>query len=285
MLRNKNLIFIIFYFFSLLIAQDVQIRLSVVMRMSAPVVGPIKVKIDQITAPGFYKYEEKAEIKRFVFRWMNEGAEGEIMISGTDKIINYNIDDEVYWLENPEDYFLNPQKDTTNNDNNNSISFSIKSDDNGVSPKVERVSGQNIEITNGYRTKKWLTSIFYTSKKLIIEEWIVEKLPLLDIQDSLRTNVYRGFTDEMELDSNNFTFNLFDFGLNMRTFSNGIISKIDTNNNIDPILGKSVKTKILFFEGKEKPKFEMSMEILELYAESVDTAFFTIPEHFKRIKK
>ncbi len=280
--RKINLFFIIFLSLSVLIAQDVQISLSVIMKMYAPVVGPINVKIDQTIAPGFYKYEENAEIKRFIFRWMNEGAEGEIMISGTNKIINYNKDDEVYWLENPEDFFFKPQKDSTDN-NNSSISFSIKNDENGVSPKVNRMTGQNIEIINGYRTKKWVTSIFYTSKKLIIEEWIVEKLPLLDLQDSLRINVYRDFTDEIELDSSNHSYNLSNFGLNMGVFSNGIISKIDTINNLDPILGKSVKTKVLFFEGKEKPKFEMSMEILELYAESVDTAFFTIPEDYKRI--
>ena len=280
--RIINLFFIIFLSLTVLIAQDVQISLSVIMKMYAPVVGPINVKIDQTIAPGFYKYEENAEIKRFIFRWMNEGAEGEIMISGTNKIINYNKDDEVYWLENPEDFFFKPQKDSTDN-NNSSISFSIKNDENGVSPKVNRMTGQNIEIINGYRTKKWVTSIFYTSKKLIIEEWIVEKLPLLDLQDSLRVNVYRDFTDEIELDSSNHSYNLSNFGLNMGVFSNGIISKIDTINNLDPILGKSVKTKVLFFEGKEKPKFEMSMEILELYAESVDTALFTIPENYKRI--
>ena len=280
--RIINLFFIIFLSLTVLIAQDVQISLSVIMKMYAPVVGPINVKIDQTIAPGFYKYEENAEIKRFIFRWMNEGAEGEIMISGTNKIINYNKDDEVYWLENPEDFFFKPQKDSTDN-NNSSISFSIKNDENGVSPKVNRMTGQNIEIINGYRTKKWVTSIFYTSKKLIIEEWIVEKLPLLDLQDSLRTNVYRDFTDEIELDSSNHSYNLSNFGLNMGVFSNGIISKIDTVNNLDAILGKSVKTKVLFFEGKEKPKFEMSMEILELYAESVDTALFTIPENYKRI--
>ena len=280
--RKINLFFIIFLSLSVLIAEDVQISLSVIMKMYAPVVGPINVKIDQTIAPGFYKYEENAEIKRFIFRWMNEGAEGEIMISGTNKIINYNKDDEVYWLENPEDFFFKPQKDSTDN-NNSSISFSIKNDENGVSPKVNRMTGQNIEIINGYRTKKWVTSIFYTSKKLIIEEWIVEKLPLLDLQDSLRTNVYRDFTDEIELDSSNHSYNLSNFGLNVGVFSNGIISKIDTVNNLDAILGKSVKTKVLFFEGKEKPKFEMSMEILELYAESVDTALFTIPEDYKRI--
>ena len=280
--RIINLFFIIFLSLTVLIAQDVQISLSVIMKMYAPVVGPINVKIDQTIAPGFYKYEENAEIKRFIFRWMNEGAEGEIMISGTNKIINYNKDDEVYWLENPEDFFFKPQKDSTDN-NNSSISFSIKNDENGVSPKVNRMTGQNIEIINGYRTKKWVTSIFYTSKKLIIEEWIVEKLPLLDLQDSLRTNVYRDFTDEIELDSSNHSYNLSNFGLNVGVFSNGIISKIDTVNNLDAILGKSVKTKVLFFEGKEKPKFEMSMEILELYAESVDTALFTIPEDYKRI--
>ena len=103
MRHNKNLIFIIFYFFNLLIAQDVQISLSVVMKMSAPVVGPIKVKIDQIIAPGFYKYEEEAEIKRFMFRWMNEGAVGVFLICGNDNIFIYIIDDVVFWLVYPDD--------------------------------------------------------------------------------------------------------------------------------------------------------------------------------------
>ena len=60
--RKINLFFIIFLSLSVLIAQDVQISLSVIMKMYAPVVGPINVKIDQTIAPGFYKYEENAEI-------------------------------------------------------------------------------------------------------------------------------------------------------------------------------------------------------------------------------
>ena len=59
---------------------------------------------------------------------------------------------------------------------------------------------------------------------------------------------------------------------------------MDTNTDLDQIQGRSVKTNVSFFEEKKNPKIKMSMEILELYAESVDTAFFTIPYDFAKNK-
>ena len=283
MLRRTNLfIAIIFFFFSTLLTQNLQISLSMIMNMSVPVVGPISVSINQTVAPGFYKIEEKTDVERFVFRWMSDDAQGQIMISGTDKMINYNRKDEVYWLETPVEYFSQSEPDSNKEDDSGSLSFTFKSDDKDSPPRIERMSAQNIEIVNGYRAKKWITSVLFDDKKIIIEEWFVKDLPLLDLQDSIKRKVFEDFSRDIEFSGNN---NLDDFlgdEWDMMGLSNTIISEMDTITDLDQIQGKPVKTNVLFFEDKKNPKIKMSMEILELYAESVDTAFFTIPDNFKK---
>lgn len=285
MLRRTNLfIAIIFFFFSPLLTQNLQISLSMIMNMSVPVVGPISVSINQTVAPGFYKIEEKTDVERFVFRWMSDDAQGQIMISGTDKMINYNRKDEVYWLETPGEYFSQSEPDSNKEDDSGSLSFTFKSDDKDSPPRIERMSAQNIEIVNGYRAKKWITSVLFDDKKIIIEEWFVKDLPLLDLQDSIKRKVFEDFSRDIEFSGNN---NLDDFlgdEWDMMGLSNTIISEMDTITDLDQIQGKPVKTNVLFFEDKKNPKIKMSMEILELYAESVDTAFFTIPDNFKKNK-
>ena len=283
MLRRTNLfIAIIFFFFSPLLTQNLQISLSMIMNMSVPVVGPISVSINQTVAPGFYKIEEKTDVERFVFRWMSDDAQGQIMISGTDKMINYNREDEVYWLETPGEYFSQSEPDSNKKDDSGSLSFTFKSDDKDSPPRIERMSAQNIEIVNGYRAKKWITRVLFDDKKIIIEEWFVKDLPLLDLQDSIKRKVFEDFSRDIEFSGNN---NLDDFlgdEWDMMGLSNTIISEMDTITDLDQIQGKPVKTNVLFFEDKKNPKIKMSMEILELYAESVDTAFFTIPDNFKK---
>jgi len=283
MLRRTNLfIAIIFFSFSPLLTQNLQISLSMIMNMSVPVVGPISVSINQTVAPGFYKIEEKTDVERFMFRWMSDDAQGQIMISGTDKMINYNREDEVYWLETPEEYFSQSEPDSNKEDDSGSLSFTFKSDDKDSPPRIERMSAQNIEIVNGYRAKKWITSVLFDDKKIIIEEWFVKDLPLLDLQDSIKRKVFEDFSRDIEFSGNN---NLDDFlgdEWDMMGLSNTIISEMDTITDLDQIQGKPVKTNVLFFEDKKNPKIKMSMEILELYAESVDTAFFTIPDNFKK---
>jgi len=283
MLRRTNLfIAIIFFFFSPLLTQNLQISLSMIMNMSVPVVGPISVSINQTVAPGFYKIEEKTAVERFMFRWMSDDAQGQIMISGTDKMINYNREDEVYWLETPGEYFSQSEPDSNKEDDSGSLSFTFKSDDKDSPPRIERMSAQNIEIVNGYRAKKWITSVLFDDKKIIIEEWFVKDLPLIDLQDSIKRKVFEDFSRDIEFSGNN---NLDDFlgdEWDMMGLSNTIISEMDTITDLDQIQGKPVKTNVLFFEDKKNPKIKMSMEILELYAESVDTAFFTIPDNFKK---
>ena len=146
------------------------------------------------------------------------------------------------------------------------------------------MSVQNIEIVNGYRAKKWITSVLFDKKKIIIEEWFVKDLPLLDLQDSIKRSIFEDFSQDINFSENsnidNFLSDLWD----IMNLSNKIIFTMDTNTDLDQIQGRSVKTNVSFFEEKKNPKIKMSMEILELYAESVDTSFFTIPDDFAKNK-
>ena len=110
---------------------------------------------------------------------------------------------------------------------------------------------------------------------MIIEVWFVDKLPLLDIHDSLKTKMLSLFNpDTAAVDEERFEFT-----------SNLLLANMDTLYSLEPISGRSVKTNFLLYDEDEDPKFTMGFEILELYAESVDTAFFTIPERFKKTVK
>jgi len=53
---------------------------------------------------------------------------------------------------------------------------------------------------------------------------------------------------------------------------------------LEPIEGHAVKINFLVYEDSDKPKFTVGYEILELYAEPVDTGYFVISEEYQRIK-
>jgi len=144
--------------------QNLQITMLMKMKMKIPVIGPVKITFDQTVAPGFYKAEEKTEAERFLFRWIGGDITGEIMIAGTDKIIKYDVGDEEYWLETPEEYFAENEPDTSNG-KKKSYSFSFSSEDDDAPPKITRFAGQGIETIHGYRTKKWITTVTGAEKK------------------------------------------------------------------------------------------------------------------------
>jgi hypothetical protein len=54
---------------------------------------------------------------------------------------------------------------------------------------------------------------------------------------------------------------------------------------LEPISGHPVKINFLVYEDGNDPKFTVGYEILELYAEPVDTSYFTIPEDYERVEK
>ena len=241
--------------------------------MNAPVLGPIKMTFDQTVAPGFLKAEEKIEAGRFYARWLINGETGEIMIDGTEKILKYDKDEEEYWLQSPEDYFKAPD---TSSENTKSISFSISSDDDedDTPPKFTRTGGKEIEILHGFRTKKWITTISFSEKKMVFEEWFVDKLPLMKLSDSLESAIKSKFNpdqDTVELEQFDFSSNIF-------------IREMDSLTTLEPIPGHAVKINFLVYEESDDPKMAVGFEILELYAEPVDTGYFVIPEIYERIE-
>ena len=74
---------------------------------------------------------------------------GEIMISGTEKILKYNIDNQEYWIENRQEYF---KKLGQEKDNGNSIYLDL--DDGVDKPLIDRYSEKNIVHLHGYESTK-----------------------------------------------------------------------------------------------------------------------------------
>ena len=46
---------------------------------------------------------------------------------------------------------------------------------------------------HGYESTKWTTSFTNNDGKIVIEEWFVDKLPLLKMHDSLKASVLTSF--------------------------------------------------------------------------------------------
>lgn len=260
-------------FFSFSFPQDHQVRIVNKMQMEIPVVGHVTFTRDQTVAPGFLRSEEKIEAKRFYARWLMNGETGEIMIEGTEKILKYDKEEEEYWLQSPEDYFKKPD---SSSENSKSFSFSLSSDEkDDTPPKITRTGGKKIEFLHGFRTKKWITTISVAEKKMVFEEWYVNNLPLMKLSDSLESAIKTKFNPNSEP----VEVELFEFS------SNIFISEMDTLATLEPIPGHAVKINFLIYEDDDDPKIGMGFEILELYAEPVDTSYFVIPESFERVEK
>ena len=266
------------FFISLSFSQNFQIRAVGKMQMDVPGFGPIKMTFDQTVASGFLKAEEKIEAERFYARWLMNGETGEIMIDGTEKIVKYDNDDEEYWLQSPEDYFKEPD---TSSDDTRSVSFSFSSDDeddeddDDTPPKFTRTGGKEIEFIHGFRTKKWITTIAFSKEKtMVFEEWFVDKLPLMRLSDSLESaikNKFNPYQSTVETEQFDFSSNIF-------------IREMDSITTLEPIPGHAVKINFMVYEESDDPKMAVSFEVLELYAEPVDTGYFVIPKIYKRIE-
>jgi len=241
--------------------------------MVVPVMGPVSMINTQTVAPGFFRSEQKIEAKRFYSKWLMNGESGVLMIDGTETIIEYDKDDKNYWFKSPEDYFNNPD---TSSDKTYSFNMSFSGNDiDAFPPKITRTGGNDIEYLYGFRTKKWITTISSTSKRIVLEEWYVDNFPLITLSDSLQLAIKSKFHPENKIEN-------FDHGI---LSSNTILEQLDTLNTFNPIPGFAVKINFLLYEGNDRPKSTLGYEIVELYAEPVDSSFFTIPIAYERIEK
>ena len=255
-------------FISLSIAQDMQIRYARVHSMDIKVIGSIETTTDQTTAPGFFTTNMK-----FDAPWMlgfMEWETGTIMIEGKDHILKYDAKDEEYWLVSPEDHFA-PDTNSNNRRRSGYIDWQNLFLDDMSNPQIKRIEGDALETVNGYRARKWTTTISGSKLELVIEEWIADEIPLLDIFDSLRIDISGALNPYKDKKD----FIKFKFSSDL------IINELDTNSTIIPLNGRIIKAKL----DKIGPYIKsMNFEIRELYAVPFDSLSFSIPEDYEQIK-
>ena len=255
-------------FISLSIAQDMQIRYARVHSVDMKVIGSIETTTDQTTAPGFFTTNMK-----FDAPWMlgfMEWETGTIMIEGKDHILKFDAKDEEYWLVSPEDHFA-PDTNSNNRRRSGDIDWRNLFLDDMSNPQIKRIEGDALETVNGYRARKWTTTISGSKLELVIEEWIADEIPLLDIFDSLRIDISGALNPYKDKKD----FIKFKFSSDL------IINELDTNSTIIPLNGRIIKAKL----DKIGPYIKsMNFEIRELYAIPFDSLSFSIPEDYEQIK-
>lgn len=245
-----------------------QIRYARVHSMDIKVIGSIETTTDQTTAPGFFTTNMK-----FDAPWMlgfMEWETGTIMIEGKDHILKFDAKDEEYWLVSPEDHFA-PDTNSNNRGRSGYIDWQNLFLDDMSNPQIKRIEGDALETVNGYRARKWTTTISGSKLELVIEEWIADEIPLLDIFDSLRIDISGALNPYKDKKD----FIKFKFSSDL------IINELDTNSTIIPLNGRIIKAKL----DKIGPYIKsMNFEIRELYAVPFDSLSFSIPEDYEQIK-
>ena len=283
-------------------AQDMQIKYVVAYTVDIDWGGEIETVSEITAAPGYGKFHGELNPKRWIFRIFG-GERGFIKVPGTENFLGYNVKRKRYWVTPPggdplfadmnwgdeSDEEVEEKKDTedvsvtikTEEEDSNTqkggkeywfikIANDIfKNDD--ASPRIERTLNESIEEINGFRTKKWETTISTKNNKMIIEEWVVDELPL---RDSLYA--YISSTSE----ENNDLINFID---SVKFSSQDFILGVDSSYTIK----KSDEIIVMARLGIDSNNGWVQsavFEIRELYALSFDPLTFTIPEDFERIE-
>ena len=123
-----------------------------------------------------------------------------------------------------------------------------------------------MENINGFKAKKWTTTLEFSKFTITIDEWSVKDLALLRHADSLnkRVLISQGLSDTL------IALTTYGRGLSNNEMILGT-TKLDSlydANNISPILGEIIKG-IVRKTDKGEDEYDMSfgLEMVELYAE------------------
>ena len=254
-----------------------QIKYVTEFSWDAKVIGEVIIENEEHIAPGFLKMNSKMYPKNWVLRKMFNENDGEILIRGEKNILKYNSKDKEYWLINIDEYFNKEKKDTfSQNSVSRSLLFSTLFEsliDTTVDEFIiQREKASQLEKINGFRAKKWTTTIQSSKQKLLFEEWLVKELSLKDTLDSLKFDIMESLNPNKDK--------------NIRTSymisSDDFVWSADSTAVLDSLEGRIVQAKMHF----EHEFFKsMSFVIKELYTVSFDAASFTIPEVYERIEK
>ena len=286
---------------SFTIAQDMQVKYVVAYTVDIDWGGEIETVSEITAAPGYGKFHGKLNPKRWIFRILG-GQRGFIKVPGTENFLGYNAKRKRYWVTPPgEDPLFadmnwgNESDEETEEKQDTEVSVTIKTEEEGssapgygreswffkiandifkddeASPKIERTLNESTEEINGFRTKKWTTTISTKKNKMIIEEWVVDELPL---RDSLYA--YIASTSE---ENNEFINDINSIKFSSQDFILGVDSTY-TKKKLDEII---VMAK-LAIDSNNGLVQSAHFEIRELYALPFDPLTFTIPEDFERIE-
>ncbi len=239
--------------------------------------GEVTTEREQYVAPGFFKKNSKIYPESWVLRRMFNKDIGEVMIGGEKNILKYDNKEEEYWLTTIDQYFKKTEKDTIVNPlSERDLFFTdvFKEFFNNSDDKfsVQREKTSQVDNINGFRAKKWITTIQNPRQKLVFEEWLVKELPLKDTLDSLKIDLMvKLYPDQHQNSTTSFIF------------SSDVFVKIaDSTAILDSLNGKIIKAKMYCEHEFLK---SISFEIKELYTSSFDASSFTIPEKYNRINK
>ena len=261
------------FLISFSIAQDMQVRYVSSYSFDAKWFGEIEIVLDQIRAPGYYRFNTKYSPKKWMFRWYYS-EDGSIEIAGTDNKLGYNAKSKKYWIEPQENYKVINEEETKSESQQNKMNGEgflynwltlfneniFEGDQNR--PLIERLMSDSMENINGFRTTKWTTTISTEENKMVIDEWMVEKLPLKD------------------------SFYSYHIGLDTKEIpsisSNDFIKDIDPTSTIEAIDGDIIKAELVIESDNAWVK-SMKFEIRELYTVPFDALSFAIPEDYERV--
>ena len=261
-------------------AQEMQVRYVSAYSFDAKWAGEFEFVMDQIRAPGYYRSNEKFSPKKWIFRWYYT-EEGSIEIAGTDNRLGYNAKSKEYWIEPPENHESIKEEEATTSEleenkknreqpfiNNLLTSFNERIFDGDESkPLINRLMSDSLEDVNGFRAKKWTTTISTNETKMIIEEWMVDNLLLKD-------TFYSYYIGSDELGDKEIP----------SISSNDFIKDIDSTSSINNIDGHIVKAKLVVESDNAWVK-SMEFEIRELYTIPFDASSFAIPEDYERVEE
>ena len=242
----------------------------------AKVIGRVIIETEEYTAPGFLKMNSKMYPKNWVLRKMFSENDGEILIKGEKNILRYSEKDEEYWLINVNEYFNMGEIDTASQRPlSRSLFFSLIFDSlidtSGGKIIIQREKASQLENINGFRARKWTTTIHNSKKKLLFEEWLVKHLSLKDTLDSLKLDIIGSLNPYKERN----------IATSYMISSDDFVRSADSTAILDSLEGMIVQAKI--YTEHEFLK-TLSFEIKELYTTSFDAASFTIPETYERIE-
>lgn len=282
----------IIFLISFSMAQDMQVKYVVAYTIDVDWGGEVESVAEVTAAPGYARFNGKLNPKRWIFRLLG-GERGIIIIAGNDNSIGYNAKRERYWVQpygsmnimadmslgNPSKEKSEEtsttqepkEKETSESEEQNPFIELINAifNDDTATPQIERVAGDGIEIVNGFRTNKWTSTISTESNTLVIEEWMVDELPLRDLLYSYLSAFIESDTVE--------NFNMPKFS------SHDIIKGVDSTYAFEPSNESIVLAKLLVDSDNGWIQ-SASFEIRELYTVPFDASSFSIPEEYERIE-